>query len=173
MTGSVDLSEFRRWMGRFPTGVTVVTARDGDRSFGLTVNAFLSVSLNPPLVLISLSDEADTTPVVRRTGRFAVNVLAAPQRSVSERFAETIPPEEKFANVAVRSSPGGLPWIVDTVGRMECAVERAHVVADHILFVGRVVAIESGPNAAPLVFLGGRYVSAQGSEVQRVPPEKR
>jgi len=74
--------------------------------------------------------------------------------------------------VAVRSSPGGLPWIADTVGRMECAVESSHVGADHILFVSRVVSVEFGSNAPPLVFLGGGYFSAHGHGLQGVPPEK-
>ena len=78
-------------MSRWATGVSVVTARDGSADAGLTVNAFLSVSLHPPTVLVSLTQDADTTPVIERTGPFAVNFLAADQRALSERFARRRP----------------------------------------------------------------------------------
>ncbi|HXQ79552.1 MAG TPA: flavin reductase family protein, partial [Thermoplasmata archaeon] len=90
----VDGSEFRNVMARWATGVSVVTARDGPLDAGLTVNAFLSVSLAPPSVLVSLTEDSDTTPVIERTGLFAVNFLAADQRALSERFALPNSPAE-------------------------------------------------------------------------------
>ena len=171
MSDDRDAVAFRRWMARFATGVTVVTAREGERSFGLTVNAFLSVSLNPPLVLISLTRDADTTPVIRKTGRFAVSILSAKQGTLSERFAATEPPEAKFAQVPTRSSPGGLPWLADALGWMECAVEESREVADHVLFLGRVVTVEPGGVGTPLVFFEGGYFSTNGTALERVPPK--
>ena len=157
-------AEFRTFMGRWPTGVSVVTARDGATDAGLTVNAFLSVSLVPPSVLVSLTVDADTTPVIERTGRFAVNFLAADQRPLSERFARQTPPAEKFAGLAFHRGRTGLALLDATLGAIECRVVSRVPAFDHILFVGEVVHQESGREALPLLFFGSRYAEVEGSE---------
>src|SRR5271157_5401314 len=131
-------------MGRWSTGVSVVTARDGAIDAGLTVNAFLSVSLNPPSVLVSLTMDADTTPVIERTGRFAVNFLAADQRALSERFARQVPSAEKFGGLSFHRGPGGIALLDGTLGAVECRVASQVPAYDHILFVGEVVHEELG-----------------------------
>jgi len=160
----VDAAEFRALMGRWPTGISVVTARDGNRDAGLTVNAFLSVSLNPPSVLVSLTLDADTTPVIERVGFFAVNFLAADQRPLSERFARTIAPSEKFDGVPVHRGVTGVALLDGTLGAVECRVA-SHVPSyDHILFVGEVVRSERGRDAPPLLFFRSAYAEAEGSD---------
>jgi len=157
-------TEFRTFMGRWPTGVSIVTARDGATDAGLTVNAFLSVSLAPPSVLVSLTRDADTTPVIERTGLFAVNFLAADQRSLSERFARQSPPAEKFAGLAVHRGRSGLALLDATLGAIECRVVSRAPAYDHVLFVGEVVHQELGREALPLVFFGSTYAEGEGSD---------
>ena len=166
---AVDPTSFRRLMGRWPTGVSVVTTRDGERDFGLTVNAFLSVSLAPPTILVSLGHEADSTAVVRQAGRFAVNVLSQEQRALSERFARTGGPEEKFRGLAVHRGLSGCALLDGTVASLEATVSKSVEVGDHTLFLGAVDRLEVGPEMAPLVFLRGQYAEGAGPDLLRLP----
>jgi 3-hydroxy-9,10-secoandrosta-1,3,5(10)-triene-9,17-dione monooxygenase reductase component len=165
----VDSATFRRWMARWATGVSVVTAREGDRDAGLTVNALLSVSLAPPSLLVSLTREADTTPFIERSGRFAVSFLAADQRALSERFARTDPPAEKFRDVPVHRSPGGLALLDGALGAAECRVVSKTPAYDHLLIVGEVVHQEFGRDDGPLLFFRAAYAEAEGSGSLRLP----
>jgi flavin reductase (DIM6/NTAB) family NADH-FMN oxidoreductase RutF len=171
-TAPLDSATFRRWMGRWATGVSVVTAREGDLDAGLTVNALLSVSLAPPSLLISLMREADTTPIIERSGRFAVNFLAADQRSVSARFARNDPPAEKFRALPVHRSPGGLAFLEDTLGAVECRVVSKTPAYDHLLILGEVVHQELGRDGLPLVFFRSGYAEAEGTDTLRLPPPR-
>jgi len=160
----VDGATFRSLMGRWPTGVTVVTARDGSADAGLTVNAFLSVALSPPSVLVSLTADADTTPVIAKTGQFAVNFLAADQRSLSERFARAIPAAEKFGGLPLHRGASGLALLDSTLGAVECRVASRVPAYDHVLFVGEVVRLEVGREAPPLLFFRSAYADAEGPD---------
>ncbi len=119
-----DGRAFRGLMARWATGVAVVTAHDGSLDAGLTVNALLSVSLAPPSLLISLTQDADTTPIVQRSGAFAVNFLASDQRALSERFAQTLPSGEKFRGLPVHRGTTGAALLDGTLGAAECRVAR-------------------------------------------------
>jgi flavin reductase (DIM6/NTAB) family NADH-FMN oxidoreductase RutF len=171
-TSAADPVAFRRLMGRWATGVSVVTTRDGERDFGLTVNAFLSVSIAPPTVLVSLGHEADSTAVVARSGRFAVNVLSHEQRSLSERFARTTPPETKFEGVPVHRAASGLALLDGALATFDATVTKAVDTGDHTLFVGVVDRMETGPEATPLLFVHGQYAEAAGPQLLRVLPPK-
>jgi len=160
----IDSGEFRTLMGRWPTGVSVVTARDGPLDAGLTVNAFLSVSLSPPSVLVSLTLDADTAPVIERTGQFAVNFLAADQRALSERFARAVPPAEKFTGVPVHRGATGVALLDGTLGAAECRLVNRVPAFDHALFVGEVVHLERGRDAPPLLFFRSAYAEAEGAD---------
>jgi len=155
-------NEFRRWMARWATGVSVVTARDGGEDAGLTVNAFLSVAVRPPSVLVSLTRDADTTPVIERSRAFAVNVLAADQRSLSERFARTLPSAEKFRDVPFRRGATGAALLDGTLGAVECRVVAWLPQFDHVLVVGEVVRQETGRDADPLLFFRSDYAVSEG-----------
>ena len=163
-TPAIDSAGFRSLMSRWATGVSVVTAQDGEVDAGLTVNAFLSVSLTPPTVLVSLTRDADTLPVIERSHRFAVNFLAADQRALSERFALAVPPSEKFAGVPVHRTARGVPLLDATLGSVECRVASTHSVHDHVLVVGEVVYQELGREAPPLLFFRSAYSEAEGSD---------
>jgi flavin reductase (DIM6/NTAB) family NADH-FMN oxidoreductase RutF len=158
-----DPVAFRGLMARWTTGVAVVTAREGSADHGLTVNALLSVSLAPPSLLVSLTHDADTTPVIERARTFAVNFLAIDQRAVSERFAKQVPPAEKFRDLAVHRGATGAALIDGSLGAAECRVVSWTPQYDHVLIVGEVVRQELGREAAPLAFYRSRYTGLDGA----------
>jgi 3-hydroxy-9,10-secoandrosta-1,3,5(10)-triene-9,17-dione monooxygenase reductase component len=172
-TPSVAGADFRALMSRWATGVAVVTAREGAADHGLTVNALLSVSLNPPSILISLSRDADTTPVIERTGLFGVSFLAAEQRNVSERFAKAIPPAEKFVGLPVHRRGTGVPLVDGTLGSVECRVVSTTLAFDHALFLGEVVGLDLGPDHPPLVFHHSGYAEPEPEGRLKLPPPRR
>jgi flavin reductase (DIM6/NTAB) family NADH-FMN oxidoreductase RutF len=168
----VEPARFRALMGRWATGVSVVTARAKADDAGLTVNSLISVSLTPPTVLVSLTHDADTLPVAEASGHFGVSFLAADQREVSERFARTISRSEKFAGVALHRGPGGSPLLDGHVGALECRVTGRTPLHDHVLLTGEVVHTEPGRDAPPLVFFRSGYARADGAEGLRLPPPR-
>jgi flavin reductase (DIM6/NTAB) family NADH-FMN oxidoreductase RutF len=152
---TVDADELRRVAGRFPTGVTVVTATHEGRPCGLTVNSFASVSLDPPLVLVCVSHAARAFKCVDAEGRFAVNVLAEGQDSIARLFASTA--SDKFADLEHRASPHGNPVLDGVHAWLDCEVIARHPGGrTHTVYVARVTALAAG-TGRPLVFHGGRY----------------
>ncbi len=150
-----DPQAFRDALGSFVTGVTIVTARDGEgRPFGLTANSFNSVSLDPPMVLWSLSLRSRTLPVFRDATSWAVHVLAADQQPMSDRFAR--PGDDKFAGLAVMDGPEGAPLIEGYAARFGCRARFEYEGGDHAIFLGEVVDFDRR-EAAPLIYHGGRY----------------
>lgn len=142
-------------LGAFATGVTVVTARDaGGRAFGLTVNSFNSVSLDPPLVVWSLSLASPNLPAFRACSHYAVNVLALDQAWLSQRFASR--EGDKFAGLETADGLGAAPLLPGCCACFECANEAQHAGGDHLLLIGRVERFSRFPKE-PLVFQGGRY----------------
>ena len=161
--------DFRRVMARWATGVSVVTARDGVTDAGLTVNGFLSISLRPPSVLVSLTEDVDTLPVLERSGWFGVNFLAADQRALSDRFARNEPSETKFRDLPIHRAPHGTPLLGETLGALECRVVARTPVSDHVLVVGEVTYLEAGRNDLPLVFFRSAYAAPEGSDRLKFP----
>jgi flavin reductase (DIM6/NTAB) family NADH-FMN oxidoreductase RutF len=152
---AVTTADFRAALRQFPTGVTVVTTCEDDGSpAGLTANAFTSVSLDPPLVLVCIDRAATAHPALVARGWFAVNVLAKGQEHLSRRFATS--GEDKFAGVAFHTGGGGLPLLEGVVAVLECRVVYRYDGGDHTIFVGLVE--HAGVNGGqPLVYHGGRY----------------
>jgi flavin reductase (DIM6/NTAB) family NADH-FMN oxidoreductase RutF len=144
-------------MALFASGVTVVTARHAGEDSGMTVSAFFSVTLEPPRVLVSLSEDADTTPLVEASGRFAVNLLAADQEPLSVRFAERLPPREKMQGVAFHRGTDGVVLLDGTLGALECRVENRFPVGDHVLLVGTVEQLHEGRRELPLLYWNRGY----------------
>lgn len=162
---------FRGVMGRFATGVTVVTAHHLSQDAGMTVNAFLSVTLEPPTVLVSLSTTADTTPLIEASGKFAISILREDQRDLSDRFASRASSTEKFEGVAVHRGRTGAPLLDGSLASIECEVVERHPYATHLLLLGKVVALEEGPEGLPLVFWRSAYAKAsQGDRLIMSPP---
>jgi len=142
-------------MGRFATGVTIVTCRDAaGQPVGLTANSFASLSLDPPLVLWSLRSASASAAAFCQAGHFAVNVLADTQVDLSRRFASPLP--DKFAEGGWSDGLGGAPVLTGCAAVFECALDSQQVVGDHWLFIGRVLRL-ADLSVAPLLFQGGHY----------------
>ena len=151
---SVDPAELRRVGGHFATGVTVVTAEHDGRTCGLTVNAFVTVSLEPPLVLVSIGIASRSLPCLRRAGRFAVSVLGEDQESVARVFAGK--DDDKLARVPTRRGVTGVPVVEGAIAWLECRTERQSDAGDHVLLIARVERA-GARGGRPLVFFRGRY----------------
>lgn len=152
-----DPRDFRNALGTFPTGVTVVTtiAPDGT-PIGLTCNSFSSVSLSPALVLWSLSLRSPNLSNFLQAPNFAINILAADQRDISQRFAQSI--ANKFEGVSCIQGQLGIPLIADAAAQLECRNETRYYSGDHVIFIGHVLHY-SYRRCAPLVFCAGQYAS--------------
>jgi len=163
----VDGDRFRQLMGRFVTGVSVVTTLDDGRPQGITVNALSPVSLQPPLVMVALDRRRFIHPMVRELGRYAVNVLGEGQQGLSDCFAHAAvkPGElgrEDFCGAAWHEGPTGLPILDGAIAGLECTVTETYPAGDHDLFIGRVDALDDGGPAAeeigPLLYFRRRYL---------------
>ena len=155
--------DFRRLLGHFPSGVTIVTTSDADgRPAGLTVSAFASLSLEPPLVLVCVDHKAQSYPALKDNRGFAVNVLSTDHEAISRRFASTR--LDKFDGVAYQMSALGLPLLGGALAHIECVTVNRHVEGDHTIFVGRV---EAGATAdgEPLLYHRGTYKRFEGGSV--------
>lgn len=148
--------EFRAALGMFATGVTIVTGRDANgHRIGLTANSFNSVSLNPPLVLWSLAIAAGSMPAFTRGSHYAINILAADQKALAERFSSK--QADRFAGVSFREGSGGAPILDGAAAVFECFNRSRYTEGDHVIFVGEVERCERREGAQPLIFHGGRY----------------
>jgi len=151
-----DSQQFRRALGRFATGVCVITARDPrGRPFGLTVNSFASLSLNPPLVLWSLQKSSETMEAFRVATRYCVNVLSHEQQGVSARFArrdDHLMREDEYYEGST-----GEPVLHGGLAAFECDIDARHDGGDHIILVGVVRALELRAGGRPLLFYEGGY----------------
>ncbi|MFT4066990.1 flavin reductase family protein [Paraburkholderia sp.] len=157
-TSSVDSRELRNALGRFATGVCIVTTRSAHgRRAALTVNSFCSVSLDPPLVAWYLNARAPSLPVFRESGYFAVHVLAADQQELANHFAR--PSEDKFASFGdrVESGLGDVPVLGDTLARFECRTRTIETYGDHVMILGHVERFSYG-SESPLLFHAGRFI---------------
>jgi flavin reductase (DIM6/NTAB) family NADH-FMN oxidoreductase RutF len=130
---------------------------EGER-LGLTVGSVVSLSLEPPLVAVSISRQAAMHELLRRADEFALSLLAGDQKAVAQHFARGVPPFAHWHAVAVREGEGP-PLVADALGWVRCRPAAEHEAGDHTLFVGDVLAAERGRVAPPLVYLNQRYVS--------------
>jgi flavin reductase (DIM6/NTAB) family NADH-FMN oxidoreductase RutF len=144
---------FRRTLGMFATGVTIVTTQTENQVRGMTANAFMSVSLRPPLILISVDKRARMNSLLREGVRFGVSVLAGNQRELSDRFAGSVRDEALEARFVLIHNT---PLVEGALAHLVCRAERSYWGGDHSLFVGRVVYAHYGAGT-PLLFHGGQY----------------
>ena len=153
---AVAPQQFREVMGQFTTGVTVVTANSRSGPVGMTANAVCSLSLDPLLLLVCFANGARTLRVVRETGRFGVNVLAAGQEDLARLFASKTPERQKFADVQ-HSVHDGIPVIEGTLAWVGCTLKEWIPGGDHTIGIGTVTAAESSRAGEPLVWFRGEY----------------
>lgn len=150
-----DPRVFRRALGNFATGVTIITAATSDGSkVGVTANSFNSVSLDPPLVLWSIDKRSGSYPVFDAASHFAVNILAADQIDLSNQFAK--PKDDKFAGIEWEAGAGGAPLFADCAARFQCEKWSQIDAGDHWILIGRVIAFDD-LGRSPLVYHQGTY----------------
>jgi len=152
-------SEFRLALGQFATGVTVVTAeRAPGRVHGMTASSFTSVSLDPLLILICVSQSAQMLPLVKQQKRFGVNILKDDQRAMSEYFARTEESDEteKRLGIRYRWTETGIPLLEDALVHLACNVVDSHIAGDHTVFIAEVESVEVY-DGEPLLYLRGNY----------------
>jgi 3-hydroxy-9,10-secoandrosta-1,3,5(10)-triene-9,17-dione monooxygenase reductase component len=152
----IDAATFRHALARFPSGVTVVTVRDGDgRDYGMTVSAFSSLSLVPPLVLVCIGDDATIAGAVAAAGHFAVSVLSEDQEAIARRFAD--PDAERFAGTKVTRGDTGLALIDGAAAHLECAIVARHRGGDHTIVTGELLSATAAEDGRPLIYQRGEY----------------
>jgi flavin reductase (DIM6/NTAB) family NADH-FMN oxidoreductase RutF len=146
-------------MRGFPAGVAVLTVDVEGERIGLTVGSVVSLSLEPPLVGVSISRQAAMHELLRRAGAFSLSLLAGDQESVAQHFARGVPPFAHWHGIRTREGAARTPLLEGALGWLECRVAAEHEAGDHTLFVGEVVSAELGRGGAALVRVGGGYVS--------------
>jgi len=168
---TITPDSFRRVLGHFVTGVTVVTALDGERPFGITVNALSSVSLDPALVMVALDRRRFLTPIVRADGRYAVNILSEEQQALSDCFAgaPVVPGRDEFCGAAWHAGSTGLPLLDGAIATLECTVVETFSSGDHDLFIGRVDMLGNEEHhPMPLLYYRRRYLRIERSATSEV-----
>ena len=151
----ISKDEFRAALGRFASGVTVITTKDsGGCLHGITVSAFCSVSLEPPLILVCIEKNTGSHYALEQSDSFVVNILREDQQYISECFASYLP--DKFAEVKYRLGMDDLPVLEDAMANLECRLVNSHANGDHTIYVGEIerATINDGK---PLVYWHGNY----------------
>lgn len=152
---ALDPTTFRTALGRFASGVTVLTLRTADGAdLGMTATAFSSVSLTPPLILICVDRDATAAPALREGVAFAVHLLAEAQADLSRRFASS--EGDRFAGLAWSRGDDGVPHLAGVLARLDCRVYAIHDGGDHVIVVGAVSGATTA-EAAPLLYFRGAY----------------
>ena len=147
--------EFRSALSRFPSGVTVVTTRNAaGHAYGITVSAFCSVSLVPPMVLVCIEKITASHLALIEARAFVVNILHENQRPWSERFAE--PAADKFSDVDTKENAAGIPMLKEALANLECRLAHTYDGGDHTIFVGEVEHVTVG-DGVPLIYSQGDY----------------
>jgi flavin reductase (DIM6/NTAB) family NADH-FMN oxidoreductase RutF len=151
--------EFRSTVGAFATGVTVVTTRGEEHGYGMTANAFSSVSLDPPLILVCVINPSEGADHISRNGVFAVNILGADQEPLSRYFSSRDRPKgrDAFREVPHRIAASGSPVLEGSAAFMDCRLHATHEAGDHLIFIGEVLEIGLQEGGVPLLFHGGGY----------------
>lgn len=153
---AVDETAFREACGHFPTGVTIITALDGQRKpIGLTANSFTSVALSPPMVLWSIGESSRSFESFIRAEFYAVHILAKAQKEIAALFAGRA--DNKFAGLAWRGGNRGLPILPEFSVCFECQVEDVHPCGNQHLMIGRVLSIRQGETGSALTYFHSRF----------------
>lgn len=155
---TLDPEQLRRAMRAWSSGVTIVTAAHGGSQHGMTVSSFTSVSLEPPLIIISLHTESRTHNLVSASGAFAVNILGADQRELSERFAGRLESElNRFEGLDADTLATGAPLLKGALANLDCRVRQVIPVGMNTLFLAEVVAVRGDGEGQPLLYHNHRY----------------
>jgi 3-hydroxy-9,10-secoandrosta-1,3,5(10)-triene-9,17-dione monooxygenase reductase component len=149
-------ANFRKTLGRLPTGVVIVTGGDPEHPSGLVVGSFMSVSINPPLVAVCPAHSSTSWPAIQRAGNFCANVLHKGQEPLARRFATS--GIDKFEAVDWTPAPAtGAPLLEGVSAWIDCHIERVMEAGDHLLVLGEVLELSVHPDGGALAFLGGSF----------------
>jgi flavin reductase (DIM6/NTAB) family NADH-FMN oxidoreductase RutF len=160
---TLDASTYRRMIGHFVTGVTVVSSSAEGRLHGMTANSVTSVSLEPLLLLVCVDKRATAHREIEAAGRFAVNILNASQEGLARVFsAPAAASDADLRGVPYRLGPHGSPLIDGCLAWLECELDRSVEAGDHTIFIGRVLGGEIGDDAPPLLYYKGSYWDPAG-----------
>ncbi len=155
---SVSPEPFRNTLAKFCTGVTIVTTKNQEGMHGLTVNAFTSVSLDPPLILVCIQKNGLSHSSLCECETFVVNILSIEQKKLSDRFANpAMDSEDRFRDLSFRVSENGDPILADNLGHLECRVVNQFEGGDHTIFIGQVENGDFSEGKQPLLFYESRY----------------
>lgn len=164
---AIEAESFRKVMSQFASGVTVVTTTFDGSNYGLTVSAFTSVSLTPPLVLVCIDKRIQPHDMIAKAGVFAVNILCADQVDLGMRFAGMVPGvTDRFEGLAYATSTTGSPILADTLGWVDCAVWRQYGGGDHSIFVGEVLQSSTSANVPPLLYHNREWRKSAALELE-------
>ena len=152
----IRVDDFKSAMRCFPTGVTIVTTFLAGKPHGFTANAFTSVSVEPPSVLICVHRGARSHLLISESERFCVNILRAEQRSIAEHFSES-GDDEQFDGIPYARDPDGAPQLAGSLAWLDCAVSEEHSVATHTIFIGLVLRCDNDAEGKPLEYVHGRF----------------
>lgn len=157
---TIDKDTFRSVLGRFASGITVITTRDADgHDVGMTASAFCSASLEPPLVLVCVDRAASVFDALQHGDRFGTSILASDQEALSRRFA-AMESARRFDGIGYLRGESGLVLLIDALAHLECRVVARHVAGDHTIFVGEVERAEAR-DARPLLYYRGGYAQLE------------
>ena len=167
----IEAQDYREVLTRFATGVTVVTtiddSGDGPQPWGTTVNSFTGISLDPPLVMVSIGRERSIHPIIERTRRFGVNVLAEGSEAISDCFAGAPSPlpRSAFCNADYSLGAAGLPVLDQAIAYLSCDVDRIIEAGDHTMYLGQVIETACRDEIGwPLLYFRRRYLSIERAE---------
>lgn len=149
----IDPREFRNSCGAFATGVTIIAAQDGEETRGMTANGFMSVSLDPALVVVSIGNNQKMCETIKNAGAYSVSILGLSQENISNHFAGKPDPEAEI----VFDNKDGIPVLANCITCFTAEVKSAHIEGDHTLFVGQVKHFETKSDETPLLFHAGKY----------------
>jgi len=155
-----DTKEYRKTLGTFATGVTIITTRHDGEDYGFTANSFTSVSLEPPLVLFCIKEDATFIKGLEGAKVFGVNILGADQTDLSNKFANpALLNDERFADTPAKSSAIGCPQISSSIAYLDCNLKEMMKSGDHFIVIGEVQSFERVEDAQPLLYYSGGYRS--------------
>jgi len=156
---SIDRDLFRSVLGRFATGITIITIRDADgHDHGMTVSAFSSLSLDPPMVLVCIANDATMAPALATVDAFAVNILADHQEALSRRFSGK--QDDRFADVPFSRTAQGTAVLDEVLASLDCRILTRHSGGDHVIVIGEVLSgqVREG---RPLLYYRGGYAQLE------------
>lgn len=153
----IDSQAFRRVLGHFATGVTVITSAQGGHVAGFTANSFASISLDPPLVMVSIGTHNATRAIIEASQSFCVNIMRANQEALARCFATNSPDKyEHFCDAPYHQEATGAPVLDGTLAWIDCRLFASHPAGDHLILLGEVMALDATAGQ-PLLFIQGKY----------------